>query len=120
MSTVTGSRKLDRILFAGFLGVMILASHRVLVYYHVTPTRVSVAAVAADGKRTALALPTSLKGVGRSIQNTEERICSFWKPPAARELTPPGGRLEWSVHYSIDSPRFDRVRILASEACGEN
>lgn len=120
LSTVTGSRALDRIFFVGMLALMVLSTPRILVYYQSTPTKVSVVAITADGKRSALETPESLQGVGRGIRSTERRIRSFAETPTVRTLTPPGGRLEWSLHYSINSARFDRVRIISTEVSNEN
>jgi hypothetical protein len=102
------------------LALMALATPRILVYYHGTRTKVSVVAITANGKRSDLETPESLRGVGRGIRSAERRIRRFAETPAARALTPPGGRLEWSLHYSINSVRFDRVRIVITEVSSEN
>ena len=102
------------------LALMVLATPRILVYYRVTPTKVSVVAITPDGKRIALEAPESLQGVGSGIRSAERRIRSFAKTPTAQALTPLGGRLEWSLHYSINSARFDRVRIISTEVSNEN
>jgi len=115
LSTITGSRALDRAFFVGVLALMVLATPRILVYHHGTPTKVSVVAITADGKRSALETPESLQGVRRGIRSAERQIRSFAETPTARALTPPGGRLEWSLHYPIDYIRFDHVRIINTE-----
>ncbi len=120
MSTVTGSRALDRILFVGMLALMGLATPRLRVYYHGRPTNVSVVAITVDGKRSTLETPESLQGGRRGMRSAERQIRSFAETPAARALTPPGGRLEWSLHYSINSTRSDHVRIISTRASNEH
>jgi hypothetical protein len=120
ISTVTGSRELDRICFVGLLALMVIATPRILVYYRGMPTKVSVVAISADGARIALETPESLQGAGDGVRSAERRIHRFAETPTARALTPRGGRLEWSLHYSIDSGRFDRVRIVSTANRHEN
>lgn len=114
MPTVTRSRQLDRALFAAALVVMTLAGLRNPVYYRVTPTRVSVVAITADGTSAQVATPPSLEGVSDGVEKTVAAILRFSRTREARRLTPHGGYLRWSVTYSVDSARFDRVRTVTT------
>ncbi len=82
------------------------------VYYQAKPARVSVVAVAPDGERAALVTPEALAGVLRGPWVAKREIRAFVGSEAVRDLIPPGARLEWTIHYSRNSPRMDRSRVF--------
>src|SRR5687768_13806526 len=61
---VTGSRRSDRLLFFSVLGVLIVLSPALRVYYQVTVAEVSVDRVPPDGRRVALETPPPFKQPG--------------------------------------------------------
>ena len=119
--TATGSRALDGVLFAGILTLMVFSVPRLLAYDRSPLARISVIAVAPNGERILMKTPTPLEGVRPGIQDAERRIRAFAATPAASQLVPPGGKLEWSVHYAksiydpVASTRLSGVRIIAVE-----
>lgn len=119
-STVTGSRTLDQILFFGILALMVLATPLLLVYYRSPFCKIVVVAITSEGERLPRKTPKPLKGIRPGIQGAERLIRDFARTPAALELAPPDGRLEWSVHFSksltdtIQSTRLKGVRIVAT------
>jgi len=112
--TATGSRAIDRFVFLLLLAVFAVASYRVVVYDRVTPARVEVVAVTADGTRRDLPVPGPLAGIRSDADQTEGLVRSLSDSDAARRLVPPGGRVEWYVRYSYNSLEFDRVRLVGS------
>jgi len=112
VTTATGHRAVDLFVFILLIAWLFGTSERLRVYYQANPARVSVVAVAPDGERAAVATPEALAGVLGGPRVAEREIGAFVGSDAARDLTPPGARLEWTIHYSRNSPHMDRSRVF--------
>ncbi len=108
-STATGSKSLDWVLFLGILASMVLATPRILVYCSTTPAKIYVIAITAAGERIALKTPKPLRGIRPSILGAERDICRYARTPAAQALTPPAGRLEWSLRHQLKGMSHTRI-----------
>ena len=78
-----------------------------------------IPAPAADGTRASLETPEPLQGIRPGLEPAERRIRKFAASPAGARLHPEKGRIEWTIHYSINSDRLDRVRVLETDSPGE-
>ena len=105
----TPSRAIDGLLVAVLLAWMLGTAGSLRVYDRVTPTRVSVVAIGRDGTRTPEDTPSPLARVDHGIWRTRSRVEQFARSEPGRRLVPPGGRLEWTIHHSENSLRFDRA-----------
>jgi hypothetical protein len=110
--TATGSRALDVVLIAGGIVWLLATSGPLRVYYEVTPARIRVSRVHADGTRETIETPAPLRGVGDGLGRARHRLLEFRASPAGRALERPGTRLEWWIEYSKDSPRLDRIEVV--------
>gem|GEM_PF-2198779 len=99
---------------------MVNATSRLRVYHTATPSSVSVVAITAKGQRTLIEPPLSLAGVRNDHRYLERLIFEFSETPEAHALTPPGGQLEWSLRYSVNSLRFDRIHIINTKVSDED
>lgn len=118
-NTITGSRISDLVVFGILLAVLVISSPRLRVYYKSTPTDVFVLAVYADASRKILPTPEQFTGPQPGIFWTERKIQEFSKTQAAIDLTPPGGKLEWSLEHGINTPPFFATRTLITNTLNE-
>ena len=114
-NTVTSSHRLDRVIFAVVLSLMLLSAPRLRVYYtsaQVSPTRVELAGITSEGERVELDVPDALQG--GSVREAARRVREFARTPEARSMVPQGGALEWTLRFAIvfNDSRRNRVRRL--------
>jgi hypothetical protein len=115
-STVSGSPVVDRVIFGALVLIMFCAAPRLLVYHRsmqLGTTRVELAAIDANGTKVELPVPPDLQGY--RLRAALKNIEAFSMTTRARALTPPAGRLEWTLRYAVDfgsiTPRYSRVLI---------
>ena len=116
-STVSGSKAIDRMIFGALLLIMFVSAPRILVYYRsvqVGPTRVELTAIDGRGTRVKLAVPQAIQG--HNVRGTIAGIETFAKTAEAHTLTPPAGRLEWTLRYTVGLGQVTtpRTRVLTS------
>lgn len=112
--TVTRSKTLDRVVFAVALLLLVLGSTRLIVYAHVTPIRVSVTGVTSTGRQVPLETPAPFTRVGWDREELEGAIRSYATTYGGLRLMAPFERLEWTMQYSVDSVRFDKVYVFTT------
>ena len=110
---ITGSARRDRLVFVGFLVLLLGVAPRLVVYHHLQTMRVSVFLVSAEGDRIALDPPEIFRRPGVNLRATERRVREFAASEEARRMTPPGGQLEWRLEYSRD---FSRSHVVSVDA----
>lgn len=99
---------------------MVDAAPRFQVYHTATPTKVSVVAITVNAQRSPIETPASLAGVRNDTRHVERLIRDFSGTLEAHDLTPPGGQLEWSLRFSTNSLRFDRIHIIITKVGDDN
>ncbi|MEO8577461.1 MAG: hypothetical protein ABI556_12205 [Gemmatimonadales bacterium] len=117
-NTVTRSRTIDRVLFGALFLIMLASSPRLIVYNRSTQvgaTRVEVVSIDAAGARLSLGAPSAVQGL--RLRATIAAIEAFAETRPAHMLTPQGGRLEWTLRYSVRSwgPQNQRARVLTTQ-----
>jgi len=120
---VTGSRRSDRLLFFSVLGLLILFTPALRVYYQVTVAEVSVERVTPDGRRIALETPSQFERPGFGywrgdvlMSRLEPRIREYMQRSAWAGDAQPGTRFVWTVRWSDDSTKLDQVDHVEWEA----
>ena len=111
--TVSGSRRVDLVMFAMLAVVAILGSWRMRVYFRVTVAEVTATRIEADGSRHPIELPKDFaRGIVATYSQADylneltSRIRHFTNAEA------PTSSIEWKLRYSYDSSRLDRERVL--------
>ena len=83
------------------------------VYFRVTVAEVSATRIDADGSRHEIDLPANFARTLAATYGPEvfmNELASRMELFAQREA--PASRIEWTVHYSYDSSRLDRLRVF--------
>lgn len=117
--TLLGSTGRDVFVFVLILVLIIYTLPRLKVYYSATPCKVTLEKVTADGVATPMSLPEGLEGVDRR-KNILKKIQIFSGSSEAARITPPGGRLEWTLKYSKNSLRYDQEKKIITTATPAN
>lgn len=122
MQTVTGSRKVDRVICVVIALAMVLLLHRLAVYYSATVIVVTVERIDADGRSTALPTPAAferIEGGSLPIDAVEPRVRRRIEDDMAKspwaDTAPPGATFVWTVRYSRNHARLDRKLSIAWE-----
>lgn len=108
------ARRRDLLLFFSVLGLMLLASPRLRVYYHVTVAEVSVERITPDGQTVALPTPPEFVRPGDGYWGgdilmgwLEPRIRTFMQSSDWNRDAAPGTKFVWAVRWSDDSSKLD-------------
>src|SRR4051812_1488403 len=103
---VTWSLRWDKTLFFSMLGLMLMLSPALRVYYQVTVVEVAVDRVTPDGHRAALTAPPDLAKPGDGewrgkilMARLEPRIREYMKGSEWTRDVQPGTRFEWTVRW---------------------
>ena len=120
---VTRSRRRENMLFFSILGLMILISPALRVYYWVNVVEVSVERVMPDGQRAALTTPPELAKPGDGdwsggvlMARLKPRIRDYMNTSDWARGAPPGTRFDWEVRWSQNLSRLDHVDHVVWEA----
>ena len=124
---VTRSRRRDTAVFLSILGLMVLFSPALRVYYQVTVVEVSVERVTSDGQRATLTTPPEFDRPGNGdwrgnilLARLEPRIRSYMEQSDWGRDAPPGTRFEWTVRWSDNSSKLDHVdRVVWEKSHGD-
>jgi len=117
--SLTGSKKLDIVIFIIMVLLILRGSSRLKVYYKVNAIRVEATRILSDGSRAPLKIPEHLRRSGKvhgrmekRLKVTEHRIRRYMEKNIKIEQMPAGDRYEWMISYSINSPSLDQKKIL--------
>lgn len=111
LTYLSGSRKLDMALLGLMALVVLYGGRRLKVYYMVNAARVEATRLLPDGTRDAVVLPRYIERSGTAggrIENHLQRIERRIRRYATQQ--PEAQSYEWSIRYSVNSPKLDRKR----------
>jgi hypothetical protein len=112
--SITRSKRIDRVVFAVALLLLVLGSTRLVVYAHVTPVRLSVMGVTSTGQQVPLQTPARFTRLGWDREDLEEAIRSYATTFNGLRFAEPFALLEWTMEYSVDSARFDKEYVFTT------
>jgi len=117
--SLTGSKKLDIVIFIIMALLILRGSSRLRVYYKVNAVRVEAARILSDGSRTTLKIPDRLQKSGAAFGRMEKRlkviegrIQRYMEDDINIKQIQAGERYEWTIRYSVNSPSLDQRKIL--------
>jgi hypothetical protein len=112
-NTITGSRAADIALFLMLAAAATVGSWRVRVYFRVTVAEVQATRIDADSSRHEIEVPADFVRTLAAVYRTEvlmNELASRMELFSRRVA--PASRMQWTVRYSYDSSRLDKVRVF--------
>lgn len=116
---VTHARRYDRLAMWLVLVLMLVAAPALRVYYQVTVFDVRVVRMNANGAGTPLPTPRDLARPSRLADHGAAYVLAELERRIARVMqhdsmftSGPAASFEWTIHWSENSTRVDRTRVL--------
>ena len=119
---VTVSHWCDLVIFLLLVGLIIVTSYRLRVYFRVTVVEVSLIRIAPNGIRQVLPTPKQFRRMWSATEPTrvaldllERNINEYMYKSSLLSHAEPGTRFDWLIRYAFNSTLLDKQLVLVFE-----